>query len=123
MDTFDNGATRQTLISGMENMPPKKRYIKSHHFDNFSSTANPDQQSASGSSGAASGFQGFDSYHSNSSSRSSSVTGSGYSSSEEDKGSCDSPLDFSAPRNVVRAGVIRHSTKPQMCLAYYYMEK
>ncbi len=94
-------------------MPLKKRYTKSHQFD---FAAGGCQSTAANVSGG--GFNsGFD-FSSNSSSSSS----SGYSSSEEDKG-CDSPLDFSAAKNVVRAGVIRHSSQPQKCLAYYYLEK
>ena len=93
-------------------MPLKKRYTKNYQFD-FAAAG----QSAAANVGAGGFNSGFD-FSSNSSSSSS----SGYSSSEEDKG-CDSPLDFSAAKNVVRAGVIRHSSQPQKCLAYYYLEK
>ena len=32
-------------------------------------------------------------------------------------------LDYTKPRSTVRAGVIRHSSNPRLCLAYYYLRK
>lgn len=96
--------------NGLESMPIKKRYTKSHF--------------------GGEGFQGYNSYNASQStefgyqSSSSSASSSGYSSSEESMKENDTPLDFSAPKKVknpVRAGVIRHGSKPQECLAYYFV--
>ena len=100
---YDRSGGRMT---GLESMPIKKRYTKSHF--------------------GANGFEGYNpsspTYPATEYNFNSSAPSSGYSSSEENKDN-ESPLDFSAPRNVIRAGVIRHSSKPQACLAYYFLEK
>ena len=97
------------------NLPIRKRYIRSlesgYHQDGAA-----DQSHLHGGFG---GFQSTFSSSSPSSGYSSSSPYSGYSSSEESSG----PLDYSKPRNVVRAGVIRHSSNPKLCLAYYYLPK
>ena len=136
----------------LESLPFRKRYTRSHEPTEFGPSSSGGYQGSGGFQGPAgfssnpSGFSstnGSTGYSSSSASRgwnssssstsggwnssSSSTSGgwnsssasSGYLSSEDDK----LPVDYSKPRDVVRAGVIRHSSNPRMCLAYYYLPK
>ena len=139
MNGASNGYMEDTRI------PLKKRYTKSHQHEfggGFSNQYNGGCYDPNVNNGFQSGYN----------SPASSSSGYSSGEEEYNKGGADdSPLDFSmqsssrrssnsssisdhsvnnggaaatgGSNNVVRAGVIRHSSKPQMCLAYYYLEK
>ena len=116
----------------LESLPFRKRYTRSHEPTEFGPSSGGYQSSGSGGFQGSTGFtsnpssftstngsSGYSSSSSTSGGWNSSTASSGYSSSEDDK----LPVDYSKPRDVVRAGVIRHSSNPRMCLAYYYLPK
>ncbi len=96
-------------------MPLKKRYTKSHQFE--FSIANISSQNTSSSANGGSGIECAIKKRSHS--LDSATSGSYGSSVDEEK----TPLDFSRPKSILRPSVIRHGSQPQMCLAYYYLEK
>ena len=104
-----------SVTSDKQFMPLKKRYTKTHQFE--STAANVTSQNTSSS---AIGGSGIDCANKKRSTSLDSATSGSYGSSlDEEK----TPLDFSRPKSVLRPSVIRHGSQPQMCLAYYYLEK
>ena len=90
-------------------MPLKKRYIKTYQMEFFAASTSSINTGSSGS--------GIDSCGANRT-RSFSLDSSCGSFDEE-----KSALDLCGPKGVLTPGVIRHSSQPQMPLAYYYLQK
>ena len=88
-------------------MPLKKRFTKTYQMEFF----------AASTSSINAGGSGIDSCGANRT-RSSSLDSSCGSLDEE-----KSALDLCGPKGVLTPGVIRHSSQPQMPLAYYYLQK
>ena len=106
-----------------ENLPIRKRYTRSHEYLSDSASQNFASQNFSSQNFSSQTFpsQNFSSPSNGYSSNEESSSVAVYSSADEsDK---EVALDYSKPRKVVRAGVIRHSSNPSSCLAYYYLHK
>ena len=107
----------------VENLPIRKRYTRSHEYLSDSASQNFASQNFSSQNFTSQNFssQNFSTPSNGYSSNEESSSYAGYSSADEsDK---EVALDYTKPRNVVRAGVIRHSSNPSSCLAYYYLHK
>ena len=117
----------------VENLPIRKRYTRSHEYLSDSASQNFASQNFSSQNFASQNFSSQNFTSQNFSSENFSTPSNGYSSNEEsssyagyssaDESDKEVALDYTKPRNVVRAGVIRHSSNPSSCLAYYYLHK
>merc|ERR1711962_396851 len=115
-DSSDSERSESPAIS-LESLPIRKRYMRTHLEVKEMDNSPPQYQSSSP------GYQSNSGYHQSVPSDGYQAASAGYQSSSSSSSSSSKSANNSERTYPVRAGVIRHTDNPRMCLAYYYLPK